>query len=103
NLCIDRRRRRPLLPADHFEALADPTPDALERLERDEWARTVAEAVRDLTPRQHAALVLCYYEGLSHTEAGEILSISAIAIESLVARARRKLRDKLQSLARPHA
>ena len=45
--------------------------------------------------RQRAAIVLCTYQGLSNREAAETMDISVDALESLLSRARRKLREQL--------
>jgi RNA polymerase sigma-70 factor (ECF subfamily) len=50
----------------------------------------------ELPERQRAALTLCFYEGLSNGEAADILSLSVGAVESLLVRARRTLRERLQ-------
>jgi RNA polymerase sigma-70 factor, ECF subfamily len=42
-----------------------------------------------------------YYEGLSNIEAAEVLGVSVDAVESLLARGRRNLRDSLRDL-HPH-
>ena len=61
--------------------------------------KRVAEAVSELPERQKAALALCHYEGLSNIEAAAILDMSVGAVESLLVRARRNLRDSLADLA----
>jgi RNA polymerase sigma-70 factor (ECF subfamily) len=59
----------------------------------------VAAAVAALPERQRAALALCFYEGLSNREAADILALSPGAIESLLVRARRSLREALAGVA----
>jgi RNA polymerase sigma-70 factor (ECF subfamily) len=56
----------------------------------------VTAAVAELPERQRAALALCYWQEMSNAEAAEALSLSVGAIESLLVRARRALRVKLQ-------
>jgi len=53
----------------------------------------------ELPERQRAALALCHFEGLSNAETGQILELSVGAVESLLVRARRTLREKLADLA----
>ena len=95
NLCIDRRRRAAPITLDAAPDLPDGAPDALDGLESKESAERVRSAIGELPARQRAALVLCYYEGLSNGEAAEVLEMSVSAVESLLVRARRNLRKSL--------
>ncbi len=79
-----------------------PKPDAFDNTSAGETATRVSAAIETLPDRQRAALVLCHYEGLSNIEAAAVLEISVGALESLLVRARRSLRDALIDLA-PHA
>lgn len=58
--------------------------------------RMVAEAVASLPARQREAILLIEIDGLSATEAGERLGCSRGAIELLLVRARRALRDRVE-------
>ena len=99
NLCYDRLRRRRDEAADdavaEAEAEADPAgaPDAL--LEARQRGRRVARALAELPQRQREALVLQYYQQLSNSEAAELMGIGIEALESLLVRARRSLRERL--------
>lgn len=97
NLCIDRLRR------DRYEPWGDdepsiPTADLESVLFRQQQAEQIARAVEELPMRQRTALVLCYYEGFSNAEAAGILEISVSALEALLVRARRTLRERLAPL-----
>lgn len=95
NLSHDRLRRRRLVLMDEPPETVDPAPRPGEAIEEDERGRTVRTALDSLPERQRAALVLSYYEGLSQAEAAGLLEISEEALESLLARGRRKLRELL--------
>ncbi|WP_249675009.1 sigma-70 family RNA polymerase sigma factor [Acidocella sp. C78] len=98
NLCMDRlRRRREVAVADPPEQ-ADPAPGADFMLARDAESRRVERAVAGLPARQREALVMQVYQGLSNIEAAAALGISVEALESLLARARRALRQQLEDL-----
>ena len=56
-------------------------------------------ALDELPERQRAAIGLVHYQGLSNAEAGEVLGVGVRALESLLARARRQLRESLAALA----
>lgn len=95
NLAIDRRRRRPM---DDIEAIPEPAtdePHALERIEGQGASRAVDRALASLPDRQRLALSLVYYEEMSNAEAAAAMEISVDALESLLARARRTLKDRL--------
>lgn len=78
----------------------DPAPRPGEAMEEDERGLAVRHALDSLPERQRAALVLSYYEGLSQAEASALLEISEEALESLLARGRRKLRELLGAQGR---
>jgi RNA polymerase sigma-70 factor (ECF subfamily) len=99
NLCLDRKRRRRPEPLTAAPEIADPAPAAPELIERAELGRRVAAAVAALPERQRAALALCHYDGLSNSEAAEVLGLSIGAVEALLVRARRGLRASLMDLA----
>jgi len=97
NLCFDRRRRLRLVTSDGEmpEPIDDgPLPD--ETFEAHEAHRAVARALADLPERYRAALVLCYYEGLTNALAAQVLDLNIKAMESLLLRARRQMRTLLE-------
>ncbi len=55
-------------------------------------------ALAELPTRQRTAITLCHFQELTNIEAAEIMEISVEAMESLLARGRRGLRDRLQPL-----
>jgi RNA polymerase sigma-70 factor (ECF subfamily) len=99
NLCLDRKRRTPFAPIEAAGEVEDPQPGGYDTTLRTETGNRVATAVAALPERQRAALTLCHYEGLSNIEAAAILDVSVGALESLLVRARRSLRDTLADLA----
>ena len=96
NLCIDRiRRRRPSVAVEDAPEPVDPEPSVLARMARTETGRAVAAAVAELPGRQRQAVVLRHFEGWSNPQIGEALDCSVEAVESLLARARRALAQRL--------
>lgn len=92
NLSIDRHRA-PARPASLADIGEVAEPAGLDGpLDR---KRHIEAALADLPERQRAALVLVHYQGFSGREAASALDISAEALESLLARARRTLRNTL--------
>lgn len=96
NLAIDRLRRR--RPADVSEVpeLADPDPGPDRQVEWRAAGEIVNAAIARLPERQRVALVLTYYEELPNADVAEVLGVSVEAVESLLARARRKLKEVLE-------
>jgi len=99
NLCFDRRRRPQPVEIEAAGDIPDSREDGFARTERGEIGRRVAAAMAKLPERQRAALALCYYEDLGNIEAAAVLEISIGALESLLVRGRRALRESLGDLA----
>lgn len=98
NLCIDRRRRPVMAALDDQMDPVDPGATPYDALLGGETAGHVAAALARLPDRQRAAIVLCYWEGETNIAAAEALGISVGALESLLVRAKRALRDDLGGL-----
>jgi RNA polymerase sigma-70 factor (ECF subfamily) len=93
NLCRDRLRRRRELTVDALPDQADPAPRPDEALGERERAMSVEAAVRQLPDRQREAIILVHYQDMSNIEAAKVLEVSVEALESLLARGRRNLRQ----------
>ncbi|NIJ37563.1 RNA polymerase sigma-70 factor (ECF subfamily) [Sphingopyxis panaciterrae] len=98
NLCLDRLRRFRVVADGELPEIEDETPGperqfAIRRLER-----LIEEALGALPHRHRAALVLCYLEGLPNLIAAEMLGLNLKAMESLLFRARRSLREQLERM-----
>ncbi len=102
NACLNYRRRWRLRRTVSLDG--DPAVE-----ERDSWgagggasavvaseeAAGVRAAVAGLPPRERAAIVLRHFHELSYSEIGVVLEISVPAVESLLFRARKRLRAAL--------
>ena len=99
NLCYDRLRRRREVTVEVMPDPADPSPLPDKGLEQAALAQRVERELQGLPERQRAALVLCHYQGLSQVEAAEILEITVEALESLLSRGRRRLKERLTDIA----
>jgi len=53
------------------------------------------EAIAALPERQKVALNLCFYEGLSNKDAAQVMDVNIKALESLLMRAKKGLKDIL--------
>lgn len=95
NLCLDKLRRSGREVANVSDHTPDERESAEARLQSNETARRVRDAMLKLPERQRAAIVLVHYQHLSGEAAAAQLEISVEALESLLARGRRKLRETL--------
>ena len=96
NLCLDRLRRRRETPAsDALPDRPDESPDAEQSIWADQRAARVRLAMDALPERQRAAIELCSFQEMTNIDAAAALEVSVDALESLLARARRSLRDNL--------
>lgn len=95
NGVIDRSRKPRHGALDDAPEVADPQARPDEPLDRSQAARIVDRAIAGLPERQRLALSLVYFEGLTNIAAAEVLDVSVDAVESLLARARRGLKDSL--------
>ena len=99
NLCYDRLRKRREIVTDTPPERIDPTPLADQALETADLGVRVQAALSRLPERQREAIVLCHYQELGNIESAEVLSISVEALESLLSRGRRALRQSLADMA----
>jgi RNA polymerase sigma-70 factor (ECF subfamily) len=95
NLAIDRKRRPVHAAMDDVDEPVDEADDGFVRIHRRQISDAVTVAMMQLPERQRVALALCFFEGMSNIEAGVIMSLSVGAVESLLVRARRSLRQGL--------
>ena len=96
NVCLDRlRKRREATLGEDMPEPPDPAAGADARVEAQVSAQRVRVAVACLPERQRLALELCSFQDRTNIEAAEILGVSVEAVESLLARARRTLKQEL--------
>ncbi len=102
NICLDQLRRRKRVGGVEtpLEAAPDPEDGALPAdavLEEREEAAMIKNAIAALPARQRQAIVLCHYQELSNIDSAVVMGISVDAMESLLARGRRALKQALLS------
>jgi len=96
NRSIDHQRRKKPdpLPDGYDAPSSDPLQD--QQLMAEAQTRQVRQAVLSLPDRQRDALTLTYFEDRSNRDAAEQLGMKLKAFESLLLRARRLLKEKLE-------
>ncbi len=98
NLSVDRlRRRRESSASDQMDEVPGSGRPSL-HLHEKQVAEAVERALAELPERQRAAISLVHYQGMSSAEAAEVLGVKLRALESLLARGRRQLRERLEPL-----
>ena len=95
NLCYDRLRRRREIPTDAVPDRRDEGAAPDRGLLAADVGAAVNGARARLPDRQREAIVLCHYQELSNIEAAGLMEISIEALESLLSRGRRALRQAL--------
>lgn len=95
NLCYDRLRKRKSTSLDEVAEPIDDRASAQDGLEAVERLAVLKTAMDALPERQRAAIQLRHFEERGNDETAEILGVSIEAVESLLSRGRRALRDKL--------
>jgi RNA polymerase sigma-70 factor (ECF subfamily) len=97
NLCIDRFRRREVV-TDQIPEQEDPRGGPAEDLQRSQVSQILNNAMKFLPERQRAAITMVYHQELSNIEAAETLGVSVDALESLLSRGRRGLKNRMNVL-----
>jgi RNA polymerase sigma-70 factor (ECF subfamily) len=96
NLCVDSFRRQARISYSDRDDLEMPVSGPGDSYQHTQRAAQVRAALQALPERQRSALLLCHYQGLSNRDAATVLDVSVDALESLLARARRRLKKELQ-------
>lgn len=101
NLAISgRRRHKPEMGLEALENFSSEEKDGFEKISEAGRRAMVRKALSDLPEKQRAAIALYYFEDLPQKEASSALGLSPKAFESLLARAREKLRKEFSSRLR---
>jgi len=96
NYCLDQLRKSGReIAEDAAPESVDPADGPADALFASEKRSMIDDALGALPDRQRLVITLCHFQEMSNIEAAEIMEISVEAVESLLARARRSLRDRL--------
>lgn len=99
NRCIDHKRRPSTGSMEEAGEPADERPDAVAHIQRQQMTDRLRFAMSQLADQQQVALTLFYYEGMSNAQAADVMEISVTALESLLKRARQRLRELMRQSA----
>jgi RNA polymerase sigma-70 factor (ECF subfamily) len=96
NRSLDIKRKRREAQIDEAYDPPDEAPDAVTRIYRSQVLQRLRGALSQLPEQQYLTLFLHYHEGYSARESAEALGITLQAVESLLKRGRRNLRESLK-------
>jgi len=97
NRALDmKRRKKPDALPEGYE-VADTRPQADHAVDQTTQMATLSAAMENLSDRQKTALTLSYLDGYSNSDAADIMALNVKAFESLLVRARAKMRDMLKA------
>ena len=106
---IRDRKRRPAVPLEvqdpaasgpwqaHGGAGENRDPPPPHKVQQDELAAVVRDALDGLNERQRVAVVLNKFEDMNYAEIAEVMGLTTKAVKSLLSRARSNLRQSLQA------
>lgn len=98
NAALDIARKKKLPTTSDETVLAmqeDEVPSVEDRLSDEDERNALRSALDSLTAQQRAAVSLCYFEEMTNPEAARMMNINVKALEGLLVRARRTLREML--------
>ncbi len=93
NTAIDHQRKKKEATLAEMPDIADQHSHIEKDYAKKQEREQVLQAMEDLPERQKMALMLCFFQEHSNKEAAEIMEISVKALETLLIRGKRQLRD----------
>lgn len=96
NQCLDYKRKKSYRNHDEFEESKKGNRSTGKIMEQLSTSELVNRCILELPEKQQLALNLCYYENMTRAEAGEIMDLTPKGVQSLVTRAKDKLKQKLK-------
>ncbi len=96
NLCLDHNKKKKTIALPEDIKLADKQPGQDLLLDAHQKQVILDGFLRKLPERQLLALNLCFYEGLSNKEAAKIIGVKVKALQSLIMRAKTRLKEEVK-------
>ncbi len=82
-------------PRPAEQLVRDPGSGPMQRIQKEELAALIRQALDGLNERQRMAVVLNKFEDMNYAEIAEVMNLTVKAVKSLLSRARMNLRDIL--------
>ncbi len=93
---LNLRDSGPLGPRPAEQLVKDRASQPMQRMQEQELAGIVRQALGELNERQRMAVVLNKFEDLNYAEIAEVMNLTTKAVKSLLSRARDNLRNALK-------
>jgi RNA polymerase sigma-70 factor, ECF subfamily len=104
---LRRRQRKPVVPLDVRDSgplgprpaeqlVHDRAKQPVQRMQQQELAAIIRQALDGLNERQRVAVVLNKFEDMNYNEIAEVMGLTTKAVKSLLSRARTNLRTALK-------
>ncbi|KZB66307.1 hypothetical protein AUQ42_13410 [Thalassospira sp. MCCC 1A02491] len=98
NRVIDIKRKPQFVDGAELDEVPDEAMPAVDRLAQHQEFKRLRLAIKKLSDQQQIAINLFYDRELSNQEAASIMGVSVNAMESLLKRARKRLREELKTI-----
>ena len=98
NRIIDLKRKPQFVDGGDLESIPDGAMSPVEKLAQHQEFKRLRTAIKLLSEQQQIAINLFYDRELSNQEAAAIMGVSVNAMESLLKRARKRLREELKAM-----
>ncbi|WP_430473467.1 sigma-70 family RNA polymerase sigma factor [Thalassospira lucentensis] len=98
NRVIDLKRKPQFVGGTELDEVPDEAMSAVDRLAQHQEFKRLRIAIKKLSDQQQIAINLFYDRELSNQEASTIMGVSVNAMESLLKRARKRLREELKTI-----
>ena len=85
----------PLGPRPEEQLVRDQRSGPMQKIQRQELAGVIQDALAGLNERQRAAVILNKFEDMNYAEIAEVMGLTTKAVKSLLSRARMNLREAL--------
>jgi RNA polymerase sigma-70 factor (ECF subfamily) len=93
---LNVRDSGPLGPRPAEQLVKDKEGQPMRRMQQQELAAVIQEALENLNERQRVAVVLNKFEDMGYAEIAEVMELTVKAVKSLLSRARENLREALK-------
>jgi RNA polymerase sigma-70 factor (ECF subfamily) len=87
----------PLGPRPAEQLVRDQAAQPMHRMQQQELAGIIRQAIQGLNERQRMAVILNKFEDMNYAEIAEVMELTTKAVKSLLSRARMNLRAALQA------
>jgi RNA polymerase sigma-70 factor, ECF subfamily len=98
HVCLDRITKKREVPCERTPEIEDSSHEPSRRAYARQLEDHLRRALEALPETQRRAFVLCHYQGMRRREVAAVMGLSTLALESLVARARKSMRLRMRRI-----